>query len=213
MDLHPEEPAVADWTAVTDAELTAWFAGRLARQHPVILVDGRSAGGKTTFASRLADLLDGAVIHTDDIAWHEHPVDWSHLLIAGVLEPWARGEDVDFTPPAWTARGRAGSVRARDTAKVLVVEGVGAGRADLAAYADVVVWLQSDRALARTRGIVRDITLGRSAEEAETFWDEWMLSEEPFLAAEKPWERADLIVCGTPPEASTGTLVSVPERA
>lgn len=27
---------------------------------------------------------------------------------------------------------------------------------------------------------------------------EWMAEEEPFLADQKPWERADLIVAGTP---------------
>jgi hypothetical protein len=34
----------------------------------------------------------------------------------------------------------------------------------------------------------------------QTVWDlrEWMAEEEPFLADQRPWERADLIVAGTP---------------
>ena len=79
-------------------------------------------------------------------------------------------------------------------ARVLVLEGVGAGRASLATRADAVVWVQSDRNEARERGLRRDVELGRTPEEAERFWDEWMSAEEPFLAGDRPWERADLVV-------------------
>jgi hypothetical protein len=27
---------------------------------------------------------------------------------------------------------------------------------------------------------------------------DWMAEENPFLAAQRPWERAGLIICGTP---------------
>ena len=57
---------------------------------------------------------------------------------------------------------------------MLVIEGVGAGRADLAVLADLVVWVQSDSAEARRRGLERDVELGRPPEEAEEFWDSWM---------------------------------------
>jgi len=33
---------------------------------------------------------------------------------------------------------------------------------------------------------------------AEGFWDEWAGEEVPFLAAQRPWERADAIVLGAP---------------
>ena len=60
---------------------------------------------------------------------------------------------------------------------MLVLEGVGAGRASLATHADAVVWVQSDRDEARERGLRRDVELGRTPEEAERFWDEWMSAE------------------------------------
>jgi predicted kinase len=34
----------------------------------LVLVDGRSGAGKSTFARRLAQVLDASVVHTDDIA-------------------------------------------------------------------------------------------------------------------------------------------------
>ena len=53
-------------------------------------------------------------------------------------------------------------------------------------------WVQTDRALAWARGLARDG--GDSAQEA--FWHEWEAEEQPFLAADRPWERADVVVDG-----------------
>lgn len=33
---------------------------------------------------------------------------------------------------------------------------------------------------------------------ATASWHEWMAQELPFQAAQRPWERADLVVAGTP---------------
>ncbi len=174
----------------------------------LILVDGRSGGGKSTFAGRLAGLVDATVVHTDDIAWHHHPIDWAELLVGGVLEPWRRGELVAFRPPAWVTRDRPGAVEA-PAGRGLVVEGVGASRAELASHADLAVWVQSDPTEARRRGLARDVVLGRSPEQAEAFWDEWARSEDPFIAADRPWTRAALIVNGTAPQLdSTASAVT-----
>ena len=163
----------------------------------LILVDGRSAGGKTTLSQSLAALLVGTVVHTDDVSWHLHPIEWDDELVRGVIAPWRAGKPVCFRPPGWIAQGRPGAVVVPASAITLIVEGVGAGRASLAEQADLVIWVQSDRVEARRRGIARDIELGREPVESERFWDEWMQSEEPFLAADRPWTRAHLIVNGT----------------
>lgn len=209
MRLHPEEPAASSWETLDDVELAARIRGQLPEQgQALILVDGRSGAGKSTFAGRLVRLLDGALVHTDDISWHHDAIDWAHLLVDEVITPWRRGEAVSYQPPGWVSQGRPGAVEVLPR-PLLVVEGVGAGRAELAAGADLVVWVQSDRDTARRRGLTRDVELGRSPEEAEAFWDEWMLAEEPFLAADRPWSRASLIVNGTPPGAPrTSTLVA-----
>jgi len=199
MHLHSEEPQVSVWEALDNVELTARVRGFFLVEKPaLVLVDGRSGGGKSTFAERLSQLLDGALVHSDDIAWNHDPIHWADLLVDGVIAPWRRGDAIHFRPPGWVAQDRPGAVELRPN-PVLIVEGVGAGRSGLAAGAELVVWVQSDLAEAHRRGIARDVELGRTPEEAEAFWDEWMRAEEPFFATDQPWTRASLVVNGTPP--------------
>ena len=156
----------------------------------MLAVDGRSGSGKSTLVDRLVATVPGAaVVHTDDVAWHHDFFDWADLLVEGVLGPWRAGRDVAYRPPPWDARGRPGAMTVPSGAPLLVVEGVGAGRRAFAPYLDALVWVQTDRAVATRRGLQRD---GGDV----TFWDEWEARERPFLAADRPWARADLVVNG-----------------
>jgi pantothenate kinase len=154
----------------------------------VIAVDGRSGAGKSTLAEALAAATPrSAVVHTDDIAWFLARFDWVAEMRAGVLEPVHRGEAVAYRPPPWDERSRPGAVEVPSPCELLVLEGVGAARAELADLVDLAVWVQSDREVARERGLERDVA----------GWDEWQAEEVPFLARDRPWERADVIVAGT----------------
>jgi energy-coupling factor transporter ATP-binding protein EcfA2 len=185
VDLPDGEPDCGPWRAVAVADLYA----ALGRPR-VLAVDGRSGSGKSTLVDRLAATVPGvAVVHTDDVAWHHDFFDWADLLVDGVLVPWRAGRDVAYRPPPWDARGRPGAITVPSGAPLLVVEGVGAGRRAFAPYLDALVWVQTDRAVATRRGLQRD---GGDV----TFWDEWEARERPFLAADRPWARADLVVNG-----------------
>ena len=198
MHLPDGEPRFGPWRARRiDDMLRDLFAGpHHTRTAPLLLaVDGRSGSGKTTVAERILAWVPGsAVVHTDDVAWHHAMFDWSALMSEGVLAPLRRGEEVAFRPPPWDARGRPGAVSVPAGCPLVVVEGVGIGRRDLAAFFDALVWVQTDRALAWARGLARDG--GGSAQEA--FWHEWEAEEQPFLAADRPWERADVVADGAP---------------
>ena len=63
---------------------------------------------------------------------------------------------------------------------------------------DVCIWVQTDDAAAEERGIRRDTEEGTNgdAEESVRFWHWWMAGERAFFAADRPWERAHLIVSG-----------------
>lgn len=195
MDLPLEEPHFGPWEVVPLLEVARRVERPRGVGPSVVAIDGRSASGKTTLATHLARVLPGStVLHTDDIAWHHSFFDWSEVLLENVLEPARAGREVVYRPAAWQDRGREGAITVPRGSTVVILEGVGAARRELMPVTDSVVWVQSDMAASRTRGLERD---GGDAA-AEAFWDEWMAAELPFQAEQRPWERADLIVCGTP---------------
>jgi energy-coupling factor transporter ATP-binding protein EcfA2 len=108
----------------------------------VVAVDGRSASGKTTLAARLAQALDAPTVHTDDVAWHHSFFDWWPLLTQHVLEPFRAGRAVDWTPDAWTAQGREGSILV-PVGPILVLEGVSATRQEFADHVRFPIWVET----------------------------------------------------------------------
>ena len=74
--------------------------------------------------------------------------------------------------------------------------------------------MQADAVEAERRGIARDVASGVNGdlEQATAFWHEWMAAELPFLAAQRPWERAHLLVNGTPQLAPSADEVEVAPR-
>src|SRR4051794_5268605 len=209
--LLPEEPDASPWRVEPFADVLARLlaaAGDPDRRPRLIAVDGRSGGGKTTLAKRIAaGVTRGAVVHSDDVAWWQSRFDWAWLLADGVLEPLRSGKAVAFRPPAWETRGRDGAIEVPAGCEVVVVEGVGVSRKSLTPLLDATIWVQSDIVDARERCIARD----GGTEEARAFFDDWATEEEPFLADDRPWERADEIVAGmaaVPSDARAEVLVS-----
>jgi len=170
----------------------------------VIALDGRSASGKTTLARRLAAVVPGAVVvSTDDVAWWHSFFDWDDLLVEGVLQPLRRGAaapggvGVAFRPRAWQERGREGAVVVPAGTRVVLLEGDGSSRRALGPWLDAAVWVQSDAAEQRRR---EDARIAAGEVSAELSRD-WLAAEEAFFADDRPWERADVVVAGTPSAA------------
>ena len=202
MQLAREEPEAGPWRAerlaVVVEGLAQLGAGRRTGERGMVLaVDGRSSSGKTTLAARVQAAVAGSVVvHTDDIAWWHSRFGWAGLLMEGILIPVRQGQPVSFQPPGWAEHGRAGSIDVPASCPLLIVEGVGAGRREAAHLVDALIWVQSDREEAGRRSLAR---VGRPGG-PRTVQDlrEWMAEEEPFLAGQRPWERADLVAAGTP---------------
>lgn len=157
----------------------------------ILAIDGRSASGKTTFAKRISGALNAPLVHTDDVAWHHSFFDWWPLMLEQIIVPFRAGRTIDWTPEAWTAQGREGSIMVPQSS-ILILEGVSATRLELSQQIDLPIWVETDLQIAEIRGLERDGPDGRD------FWFEWQASERPFLERDKPWDRAKLIVDGAP---------------
>jgi hypothetical protein len=197
MTLPDGEPEAGHWriepiSAVV--RLLTEAAGARASRTRVIAVDGRSSSGKTTLAGRLAGSIENShVVHTDDVAWHHSIFGWVDLLTDGHSAPnplqdaCRFGRCVGSTRPT---RGHRGTVRYLDPDR--------GGRRRGA-----------PRACRRGRrervGAVRLATMDQrnlirvgNGELPMSVHEAWMAEELAFLAAHRPWERASLIVAGTP---------------
>lgn len=209
MHLVTEEPEATGWTTTgLDALATRLLAGHTDGPW-VVAVDGRGGSGKSTLGARLAARLPGsALVHTDDLSWHEPFFAWGHLE-RELLEAYRRDGSVRLAPPAWAAHGRDGAVVVPPGTRVLVVEGNAAAQQAVAGLVDVVVWVQADLDEAERRGIERDVADGANGdrEQAVAFWHEWWEHEARFFADDRPWERADVVVCGTPAQAAPNVVV------
>jgi hypothetical protein len=210
LQLAPEEPEAGPWRV----ELLSTVVNAATRRRPdpgssgrpaVLAIDGRSNSGKTTLAARISELVPGsAVVHTDDIAWEHSRFGWADLLIDGILTPVHRGQAVSYRPPRWDSRGRAGSIEVPAGCPLLIIEGVGAGRREVAHLIDTLIWVQADEAQTRRRSAAR--AADRPAADLANQpvggapFDEsgWLTEEIPFNTAQRTWERAGIIVCGTP---------------
>jgi hypothetical protein len=200
--LFADEPAAGPWRA---ERLIAVAAGLMRLGHdrgadhrPVVLaIDGRSSGGKTTLAGRLQSAVAGsAIVHTDDVAWWYSRFGWAELLINGVLIPARSGRPVSYRPPPWNERNRSGAIEVPADCPLLIVEGVGAARREFADLIHAAIWVQSDERETERRNLAR---VGQpDGLPTEQDHREWMAEEIPFQAGQRPWERADLIACGTP---------------
>lgn len=208
------EPPAGPWRTVPVTELAEQILA--GTDHPgrplLVAVDGRGGSGKSTISASLrAAVLGADVVATDDVAWHHSAFDWADLLAERVLEPVRAGRAVRWQPQAWRERGRAGAIEVPAGCELVLVEGTGAGRRRLSGLLDAVVWVQSDAHEAERLGIARDIAAGVNgdAAAATAFWYGWMAEERPFLAEDRPWERAAVVVAGTGLAAPGGEAVTI----
>ncbi|HET7667585.1 MAG TPA: AAA family ATPase [Mycobacterium sp.] len=162
-----------------------------ARPGPVRIVgiDGCGGAGKTTFATRLSEALDGApVIHTDDFASHDEPLAWWPRMLHDVIDPLLRGEPASYQPYDWVNRRRADETVTVEPNDVVIIEGVGATRKAWRDRLALRIWIDCPRDIRLARGIARD------GEELREFWIGWMKAEDAYLESEQPQLYADVVV-------------------
>ena len=164
---------------------------------PIILVDGRTGSGKSTFATALQNRLfqkgESAprVIHMDDLyegwAGLQAGVDY---LIRQILSPLARREGASWQEFDWAVGERSGTWREFRGGTPLIIEGVGSLSRVAAEQADVAIWLEADQEVRRARLNDRQGPGDRDG----SWFAMWSAQEADFYAREKSDEIADQVI-------------------
>jgi uridine kinase len=134
-----------------------------------------------------------SVLHTDDLAWHHGVFTWDELLINDVLPVLRDRRPLHYRPPAWIARSRSDAVTLDSDRDFVIIEGVGASQASIRPQLDVIIWVETPRLVRESRDMLR-VAAG---EISAASYAGWMVEENAYMATERPWEHADLIVDGS----------------
>lgn len=172
-------------------------------QTAIIGVDGCGGAGKSTFAGVLSELLnDCAVIHTDDFASWEVPLDWYPRLLEQVLVPLSENLPARFQRYDWPT-SRLAEWRTVFPQPFVVMEGVSATREEFKPFLAFSIYVETDRETCLGRGLRRD------GEETKQKWLGWMRHEDAYLERDDPISSADLIISGDPKSQndSSGAIV------
>jgi uridine kinase len=156
----------------------------------IVAVDGGGGAGKSTFADRLAAALGGcAIVHTDDFASWDDPLDWWPALLERVLEPLSRGEVARFVPTQWSPDVLPDPQEIAP-GEFLVLEGVSASREAFRPYLTYAIWIETSAEVRLQRGLERDGAAARAQ------WETWMAAEDAYRQRERPDLAADLVLDG-----------------
>lgn len=165
----------------------------------VVVIDGPSGAGKTTFAARLVSVWPGPVrpvlVRMDDIypGWSGLEAASEHLL-RHVLRPRSLGEPARWQRHDWTS-GRAAEWHHVPADRPLVVEGCGSLSRATAPLVDLRVWIDAPTAVRKDRALRRDDGA------FDAHWDMWSEQVDRFERREDPRSSADLVIVNTDGEA------------
>lgn len=158
----------------------------------LVCIDGPAGSGKTTLAGRLAAVLDGTVLHMDDLyeGWSGLEGDLLPRLQDQVLDPLSRGATARYQRYDWVA-ARFDEWVDVPVPQVLVLEGCGSGQRAIAEHASLLAFVEAPAHVRLRRGLDRD------GDQMREEWLRWMGLEAVHLAREGTRERADVLVDGT----------------
>ncbi|WP_458353476.1 uridine kinase family protein [Peribacillus frigoritolerans] len=175
------------------------------RSHYILAIDGRGGSGKSTLASLIQAGFPGSVVvHMDDFYLPSSDrvqlppsqkqvgadYDWERVCNQ-VLKPLTKGEEARYQRYDWETDTMA-EWHEVPAAGLVIIEGTYSIREDLAGYHDFTIWVECPRDQRLKRGLERD------GEDARQMWeDNWMVYEDLYVGAQRPQERADLVVDGT----------------
>ncbi len=174
-----------------DVTLLAERIGGLPGLARLVAIDGPGGAGKSTLAAKLSFALDGApVVHTDDFASADIPIDWWPRLLEQVIAPLTIGQPACYQRYDWPTESLA-EWNTVEPGQIVIIEGVSSGRVEWADRLSFVIWIETPREVRLARAVERD------GEEALADWGVWMAQEDAHYLRDPTRERADVVVDGT----------------
>lgn len=157
----------------------------------IIVVDGRSGAGKSTFAARLMDQLGdrALLVGTDEFATWEDPVAWWPEFVDGVLTPFLADDDLRYHRRVWQCDdAEPGPEIVRPWRPILVVEGVSSARRSMAPHVARALWIDGGSAGERLEAAV-----AREGEHARELLRAWQRFEDGWFAVDGTRERCEVL--------------------
>lgn len=167
----------------------------------LVAIDGCGGAGKSTLASKLAELdASISIVHQDDfylstISLDETSdiganFDWSRLENE-ILHPLAQNRGGRFQRYDWNT-DRLAEWKDIVQGGIVIIEGVYSLRQELLGYYDYKIWLDCPYPLRLLRGIKRD-----GPAMMEKWKNEWMPMEDRYVTTLKPYSLADIVIDGS----------------
>lgn len=157
----------------------------------LVAVDGHGGAGKSTLALELSELLGAEIIHSDDFASPENPVDWWPRLIEEGLEPIARGApSISYVRSSWGPDHVPEPVTNQPVTPVMILEGVAVSRREFRPYLAYAIWVDAPKEVCIARGVDRD------GEAMRDQWERWWRDEEAYIRDHRPVDFADVVISG-----------------
>jgi uridine kinase len=167
-----------------------------------ISIDGHAGSGKSRFAKLLSEEMKCEVIHTDDFASWDHPLDWWPRLISEIFEPIKNGAQyLSYEKSTWVKESPIEKVENQSVTPIMLIEGVSSSRIEFRNYISFAVWVDTPLDVCFQRGIERDQKTGPNTSldksEIQKLWDEWLVDEQKYIERDSPQKYANLTIDGT----------------
>ena len=174
------------------AERVARATPAMSMQTVVVGIDGCGGAGKSTFAASLSALLGNcSIIHTDDFASWEVPLDWYPRMLEQVMVPLSKNLSARFQRFDWPTT-QLGEWHTVSPQAFVIIEGVSATRREFRPFLAFCIYVETDRETRLRRGLQRD------GEATKQQWLGWMKDEDGYLERDDPISSADLVISGNP---------------
>ena len=197
--------AIRNWPFPSPSTLMQQLRAHILSAHPqvgdtvFVAIDGHGGSGKSTLAMLLGDALGASVIHTDEFASVDTPLDWWPKVIEQVFRPIGDGATtITYQPTSWGNNHHPHPV-VKPVTPIMILEGVSSSRSEFADHIGFRIFVDTPKATCLQRGVARDSAYGKSKKEIAEIWEGWFAEEDEYFQRDDPKTKSDLILDGTKP--------------